>query len=304
MSRTRQVAPPPLSSIQKIVLAALEEDIGFGDVTSKALLLNHVPVHAKIVAREAMTIAGLTVAEETFHQIDNSLQIKLHQREGARVAAKTTVLSITGNASSLLQAERVALNFMQRLSGISTLTHQFCQAVKGNPVKISDTRKTTPGLRILEKWAVRLGGGCNHRNSLHDGILIKDNHLMILDSQKISLSQACKLARQQAPHGLRISVEAETLTHVRQALQGKADIILLDNMSPSKIQQAIKIIKGKALIEVSGGITLKNIRDVAQTGVDVISIGALTHSARAMDLSLDVDLLPSKQQRKTKLRRL
>ena len=304
MSRTTHVAPPPLSSIRKIVQAALEEDIGFGDVTSNALLLNKVSVHAKIVAREAMTIAGLAVGQEVFYQIDHSLRVKFHKREGARVPANTTVLSIMGNASSVLQAERVALNFMQRLSGICTLTHQFCQAVKKLPVKIVDTRKTTPGLRALEKWAVRLGGGYNHRYSLHDGILIKDNHLMILASQKISLSRACKLARQQAPHGLRISVEAETLAQVKQALQGKADIILLDNMSPSKIQQAIKITKGKALIEVSGGITLKNIKDVAQTGVHVISIGALTHSARAMDLSLDMSLPPSKQQRKTKLRRL
>ena len=177
---------------------------------------------------------------------------------------------------------------MQRLSGISTLTRQFCRAVGKHSVKIADTRKTTPGLRALEKWAVRLGGGYNHRSSLHDGILIKDNHLMVLAANNISLSQACQLAKQQAPHGLRISVEVESLAQVREALQGKADIILLDNMSPSKIQQAVKTIKGQALVEVSGGITLHNIQDIAKTGIDIISIGALTHSAPAMDLSMDI----------------
>jgi nicotinate-nucleotide pyrophosphorylase (carboxylating) len=187
---------------------------------------------------------------------------------------------------------------MQRLSGISSLTRQFCDAAGEGGGKIADTRKTTPGLRGLEKWAVRLGGGYNHRFSLHDGILIKDNHLMVLAANDISLSQACRLAKQQAPHGLRISVEVETLAQVREALQGKADIILLDNMSPTKIQQAVKLIKGQALVEVSGGITMENIREMANTGADVISIGALTHSAPAMDLSLDI--IPSTPQQKMK----
>ena len=251
---------------------------------------------AQIMAKEAMVIAGLAVAEEVFHQIDDSLTLQFHQRDGDRVGANTRILTITGNAQSLLQAERVALNFMQRLSGISTITHQFCHAVRDHSVKIADTRKTTPGLRALEKWAVRLGGGFNHRFSLDDGILIKDNHLMVLSAHKISLSQACRLARQEAPHGLRISVEVETTAQVRQALQGKADVILLDNMSPPKIQQAVEIIKGQALVEISGGITMRNIRDMAKTGVDIISIGALTHSAPAMDLSMNI--IPLGSQRK------
>jgi len=202
---------------------------------------------------------------------------------------------LTGSARSLLQAERVALNFMQRLSGISTLTRQFCQAVRDHAVKIADTRKTTPGLRALEKWAVSLGGGSNHRSSLHDGILIKDNHLLVLAAQKTTLRQACQQARQQAPHGLRIEVEVESLAQVRQALQGKADIIMLDNMTPSNIQEAIRIIQGQALVEVSGGITLSNIREMAQRGVDIISIGALTHSAPAMDISMDIIPLRTKR---------
>jgi nicotinate-nucleotide pyrophosphorylase (carboxylating) len=297
MSAKTLVAPPPRSHIRQIVQTALEEDLGFGDLTSSALLSPDMIAKAQIMAKQAMVVAGMTVAEEVFHQIDDTLTVKFHQRDGDWVGANTRILTITGNAQSLLQAERVALNFIQRLSGISTITHQFCHAVHNHSVKIADTRKTTPGLRTLEKWAVRLGGGVNHRFSLHDGILIKDNHLMVLSAHKMSLSQACRIARQKAPHGLRISVEVESMEQVHQAIQGKADVILLDNMSPSKIQEAVETIKGKALVEVSGGITMNNIRDIAKTGADIISIGALTHSAPAMDLSMDI--IPSGSQRKT-----
>jgi nicotinate-nucleotide pyrophosphorylase (carboxylating) len=296
MGTKTPVVPPPHSHIRQIVQTALKEDLGFGDLTSSALLSPSMRAKAQIMAKESMVVAGLAVAEEVFHQIDNSLTLQFHQRDGDWVAARTRILTITGNAQSLLQAERVALNFMQRLSGISTTTQQFCHAVRNHSVKIADTRKTTPGLRILEKWAVRLGGGFNHRFSLDDGILIKDNHLLVLSAHKISLSQACRLVRQQAPHGLRISVEVETMAQVRQALQGKADVILLDNMSPPKIQQAVEIIKGQALVEVSGGITMRNIRDMAKTGVDIISTGALTHSAPALDLSMDIIPLGSKRK--------
>ena len=298
MGTKSPVAPPPHSHIRQIVKTALEEDLGFGDLTSSALLSPDMVAKAQIVAKEAMVVAGLAVAQEVFHQIDDSLTVTFHQRDGAWVRANTQLLTITGNAQSLLQAERVALNFMQRLSGISTLTRQFCRAVGEHSVKIADTRKTTPGLRVLEKWAVRLGGGYNHRFSLHDGILIKDNHLMVLAANNRSLSQACQLAKQQAPHGLRISVEVESLAQVREALQGKADIILLDNMSASKIQQAVKIIKSQALVEVSGGITLHNIQDIANKGIDIISIGALTHSAPAMELSMDIITAISQRKKK------
>jgi len=298
MGTNKLVAPPPPSHIRKIVQAALEEDIGFGDLTSNALLSQSMSAQGQIVAKEAMVVAGLAVALEVFHQIDDSLTVKFHHLDGDWIKANTQLLTITGNSQSLLQAERVALNFIQRLSGISTLTRQFCRAVQGHSVKIADTRKTTPGLRGLEKWAVRLGGGYNHRFSLNDGILIKDNHLMLLAANNISLSQACRLAKHQAPHGLRVSVEVESLSQVRQALQGKADIILLDNMTPSKIRQAVKIIKGQALVEVSGGITLQNIQDIAKTGIDILSIGALTHSAPAMDLSMDI--ISTTPQRKKK----
>ncbi len=298
MGTNKLVAPPPPSHIRKIVQAALEEDIGFGDLTSNALLSQSMSAQGQIVAKEAMVVAGLAVALEVFHQIDDSLTVKFHHLDGDWIKANTQLLTITGTSQSLLQAERVALNFIQRLSGISSLTRQFCRAVQGHSVKIADTRKTTPGLRGLEKWAVRLGGGYNHRFSLNDGILIKDNHLMLLAANNISLSQACRLAKQQAPHGLRVSVEVESLSQVRQALQGHADIILLDNMTPSKIRQAVKIIKGQALVEVSGGITLQNIQDIAKTGIDIISIGALTHSAPAMDLSMDIISTISQRKKK------
>jgi nicotinate-nucleotide pyrophosphorylase (carboxylating) len=288
MATGSPAAPPHHSHIRRIVQAALEEDLHFGDLTSSILLSDAMEAKAQILAKERMVVAGLAVAQQVFHEVDTSLKLTFHRNDGATVSALTPLLTITGKAHSLLQAERVALNFLQRLSGISTLTRQFCRAVQGLAVAIVDTRKTTPGLRALEKWAVRLGGGRNHRFSLSDGILIKDNHLTLLSANKITLSQACLLARQQASHGLRICVEVETLSQVRQALKGKADVLLLDNMTPTQVQQAMKVIKDQALVEISGGITLKNIRDMAKARPDVISIGALTHSAPAMDLSMKI----------------
>lgn len=283
------LAPPPsLLSMQRIINAALEEDLAYGDLTSTLLIPPTVSAHTRIIAKAHMMVAGVVVARHVFQAVDPSITLTTHISDGTIVPPSTPILSMKGKAQSLLQAERVALNFLQRLSGISTVTHQFCEAVRDYPVKIVDTRKTTPGLRALEKWAVRLGGGHNHRFSLHDGILIKDNHLMILASRKINLSQACLQARQQAPHGLRICVEVESITGVQQALIGKADVLLLDNMTPERVQQAIRIIQGRALVEVSGGVNLHNVRDMAKAGPDFISIGALTHSAPSLDLSMEV----------------
>lgn len=201
---------------------------------------------------------------------------------------------IEGDGRSLLTAERVALNFMQRLSGIATLTGRFCEAVRGYPTRILDTRKTTPGLRALEKWAVRLGGGHNHRFSLSDGLLIKDNHLALLHAERVGLAQACRQARAAGPHGLKVIVEVQQLGEVKEVLSGEADVILLDNMTPSQVRQAVGRIKGRALVEVSGGITLANARDMAMAGADFLSIGALTHSAPASDLSLDLRAVSAK----------
>jgi nicotinate-nucleotide pyrophosphorylase (carboxylating) len=277
--------------MQRIISAAIEEDLAYGDLTSTLLIPPALFAHAKIIAKGNMIVAGVAVARHVFHAVDPSIKLTTHAGDGTIVQPSTPILTMTGKAQSLFQAERVALNFLQRLSGISTLTRQFCEAVRDYPVVIVDTRKTTPGLRALEKWAVRLGGGHNHRFSLHDGILIKDNHLMVLAAQKVNLIQACLRARQQAPHGLRICVEVETLTQVQQALKGKADVLLLDNMSPAQIRRAITIIQGRALVEVSGGITLNNVRDTAKADPDFISIGALTHSAPSMDLSMEITAL-------------
>ncbi|MEO6202947.1 MAG: carboxylating nicotinate-nucleotide diphosphorylase [Nitrospirales bacterium] len=282
------VSPPPLFSMRRVISAALEEDLAYGDLTSTLLIPPTLLARAEIKAKGHMIVAGVAVAKEVFQAVDSTIAFTTHVDDGTMVRPTTPILTIKGKAQSLLQGERIALNFLQRLSGISTLTHQFCEAVRDYPVAIVDTRKTTPGLRALEKWAVRLGGGKNHRFSLHDGILIKDNHLMVMASQRMNITQTCLWARQQAPHGLRICVEVETIAQVRQALKGKADVLLLDNMTPDHVRQAIDIIQKQALVEVSGGMTLDNVRDMAEAGPDFISIGALTHSAPSMDLSMDI----------------
>ena len=271
--------------IRVAVRTALAEDLGQGDVTTSALFPEPIRARGMIVAHQAITVAGVAAARQTFHTVDATLTIIHAVKDGTRVKRDRPVIIIEGDARSLLMAERVALNFLQRLSGIATLTARFCKTVRGRRVKILDTRKTTPGLRALEKWAVTLGGGHNHRHSLGDGILIKDNHLELAGHD---VASACRLARKRAPHGLKIEVEAKTLGEVHAALDGKADIILLDNMTVPAIRQAIKLIKQRAAVEVSGGVTLANVRKIAAAGPDRISIGALTHSAPAADMSMDI----------------
>lgn len=235
-----------------------------------------------------MTVAGVAVAREVFLAVDPSVRMTTPVRDGDVVKPDTPVLAVRGDVRSLLMAERVAVNFLQQLSGIATLTARFCAAVHGFSTRILDTRKTTPGLRAFEKWAVQLGGGKNHRFSLGDGVLIKDNHLAVLRATGVDVAGACRLARAGAPHGLRIEVEAKTLQEVKEALAGKADIILLDNMSPAMVRQAVALIKQRALVEVSGGMTLQTVAAMAQAGADFISVGALTHSAPAANLSMDL----------------
>lgn len=279
---------PPTLLLRDIVRQALVEDVSFGDITTSALFPRPCAARAAIVARHEMVAAGIAVAREVFLAVDPALRIRCPIRDGQLVGRSTALLAVEGDGRSLLMAERVALNFLQRLSGIATLTRQFCLAVRGFPTRILDTRKTTPGLRVLEKWAVRLGGGYNHRFSLSDGLLIKDNHLSLLQADGLSIQDACRQARNSGPHGIRVNVEVQSLTDVKQALNGKADVILLDNMAPPLVRKAVELIKGRAMIEVSGGITLANARDMAQAGADFLSIGALTHSAPAADLSLDL----------------
>jgi nicotinate-nucleotide pyrophosphorylase (carboxylating) len=288
---------PSIQCIQDAVRRALAEDLAFDDVTTTTLFSQPRPARASIIARHSMIVAGIAVAREVFLSVDPSLKILKALPDGHTTSTEDSVLVVEGDGRSLLMAERVALNFMQRLSGIATLARRFCEAVRGYPTRILDTRKTTPGLRALEKWAVRLGGGHNHRFSLNDGLLIKDNHLALLHAERVGLAQACRQVRAAGPHGLKVIVEVQRLGEVKEALSGEADVILLDNMTPSQVRQAVGRIKGRALVEVSGGITLLNAKDMAMAGANFLSIGALTHSAPAADLSLDLRAISAKRGR-------
>jgi nicotinate-nucleotide pyrophosphorylase (carboxylating) len=277
---------PPVADIRRVVRLALQEDLSHGDVTTAALFPSPAPALARIVAQQSLVVAGLAAAVQTFRTVDASLVLSIQRRDGDPAQDGDCLLQIEGDGRSILKAERVALNFLQHLSGVATLTRRFCNAVRGYPVTILDTRKTIPGLRALQKWAVLLGGGTNHRQSLSDGILIKDNHLALLNHTTAPVRTACHKAKTTAPHTANVIVEVESLAEVRMALAGRADIILLDNMTPTMVWQAITLIKKRALVEVSGGVTLKNVRAMAAAGPDRISIGALTHSAPAATLSL------------------
>jgi len=280
------MAKLPAADIRRAVRLGLEEDLGQGDLTTHALFSKPVPARAEIVAQQPLIVAGLSAAVQTFLAVDPTLAVTVMRHDGEQAEDGEPLLQIEGDGRSILQAERVALNFLQHLSGIATLTGKFCRAVRGYPVSILDTRKTLPGWRALQKWAVVLGGGVNHRMSLGDGLLIKDNHLALMRRAREAVSSACRLARADRRHAGPIIIEAESLAQVRQALAGKADIILLDNMTPALVSRAVKLINRRASVEVSGGITLKTVRAMAAAGPDRISIGALTHSAPAAALSL------------------
>lgn len=261
---------------------ALEEDVGLGDVTSRAIFPARHAARAFIAAGQDLVICGLEIAARVFTRVDPALRVRLTARDGDRLRRGDKVCRIAGPTASLLAAERTALNFLQHLSGIATLSSRFADAAAGSGVRIVDTRKTTPGYRALEKYAVRCGGCHNHRGSLGEHVLIKDNHIAAAGS----IARAVKLARAGAPHLAKIEVEAGNLTEVREAVRSRADVILLDNMAPAQIRSALALIDGAALVEVSGGVRLENVRAYALPGVDVISVGALTHSAPAADLSL------------------
>jgi nicotinate-nucleotide pyrophosphorylase (carboxylating) len=269
---------------------ALEEDAGLGDVTSRAIFPAGHRSRAFIEAGQDLVICGLAVAARVFEKVDPALRVTLVVKDGERVAKGGRVLTVAGPTASLLTAERTALNFLQRLSGIATQSRRFAEAVAGTNVRIVDTRKTTPGWRALEKYAVRCGGCFNHRSSLGEHVLIKDNHIAAAGS----LTKAVQLTRAEAPHLAKIEVEAKTMAEVKEAVRARADVILLDNMTPDQVKGAIALIGGGATIEVSGGVRFETLRDYALPGVDVISIGALTHSAIATDLSLTL-INPSPQ---------
>ena len=277
--------------IEALIDRALAEDLSIGDPTTEALVPSDMQGSACIVARADGVVAGVDVALAVFRRWDPSLTTRVIVPDGAHVVAtdveRSQVAEVEGNVASILMAERTALNFVQRLSGIATQTRMYVDKIRGHKARIVDTRKTTPGLRTLEKYAVRAGGGRNHRRNLGDGILIKDNHIEALRSSGIGIAEAVERALGNASHTVNIEIEVEDLGQVAEALEAGAGILLLDNMSVEEMAEAVKLAHGKAVTEASGGITLANVREVAATGVDIISVGGLTHSVKALDLSLD-----------------
>jgi nicotinate-nucleotide pyrophosphorylase (carboxylating) len=269
-----------------IVSAALMEDDTRHDITTAATVLSNRRARCRLVARQTGVIAGLALSCEAFEQLDPDVTIRIEHDDATRVDPGTPVMFLSGHARGLLSAERVALNFVQHLSGIATLTARYVEAVTGTGAHILDTRKTTPLLRRLEKYAVRAGGGLNHRMDLSAAVLIKDNHLAAVDGD---IGLAVTRARAVGPAGIKVEVECDKLDQVRAAIDAGADVIMLDNMQPVELRQAVQLVGGRAVTEASGGVTLDTVRTIAQTGVDWISVGALTHSAPALDLALDFD---------------
>lgn len=278
----------PADAVRRAVADALAEDAAWRDVTTGVLVPPDQQGRAVIVAKSAGVLAGLPVAGAAFHALDASLAFEALFAEGTRLSPGQAVARIAGALSPILRSERVALNFLQRLSGVATATARLVEALEGLPTRLLDTRKTTPGLRALEKYAVQVGGGHSHRFNLADGILIKDNHLAALEARGEGIAEAIRLARVASPHTLRVEVEVTSVDQALEALAAGAEVLLLDNMDPEDMRRVAGVARGRALTEASGGITLDNVRAVAETGVDFISVGAITHSAPALDMSLDV----------------
>ena len=282
------MAEPLASSwkqVEQVIENALAEDLASSDVTTEALIPPDLEGRAVILVKEDGVLAGMEVAQAVFRHVDPALRVEVLIQDGVRVRKGNEVAIINGKVASILRAERTALNFLCRLSGVATETARYVAAVEGCKARITDTRKTTPGMRMLEKYAVRMGGGQSHRLHLGDWVLIKDNHLAALPA--VGLKEAIERARQSSP--LKVEVEVGSLAEAEAALDASADIIMLDNMAVEEIKQVVELARGRALIEASGGITLENVFQVAETGVDLISVGAITHSAKALDLSLELE---------------
>ena len=276
--------PLPATLVQAAVHAALAEDLGLaGDITTNATVLADARSNGVIAARQAGVVSGLALAETAFRLLDPDAVLKIELPDGSPVKPQGVIAHVSGNARALLTAERVALNFLGRMSGVATATRRFVDAVSHSRARIVDTRKTTPGLRAFEKYAVRCGGGYNHRTGLFDAILIKDNHIVAAGG----LSAAINRARRSASHMTKIEVEVDTLDQLREVMEHKIDAVLLDNMTTAQLHEAVQIVAGRALTEASGGVTLETVAQIAATGVDMISVGALTHSAPVLDLGLD-----------------
>ena len=275
--------------LRELVRNALAEDIGAGDVTTALVVSPGSQSTAQILARERLVLAGTAAAELAFRLLEPNIRFDLNSEDGAELEPDGLIAEVSGNAAAILSAERVALNFLQQMSGIATLTRRFVQRVEGLDVRISDTRKTTPGLRVLEKQAVRAGGGVNHRMGLYDGILIKENHLALVGAN--ATERAIELARQEARHLLKVEIEVESADAAETAARAGADAILLDNMAAAEMREAVNRVRKVSeniIIEASGTVSLDNVREIAETGVDIISVGKLTHSAPAVDISLEI----------------
>ncbi len=276
--------------VDKIIDRALEEDLGWGDVTTDSLIPDDVEGKASVIAGDEGVLAGVGVLKKVFLRIDPSLDVQTRLDDGERLHAGQVIAVVKGMVSNILRGERVALNFLQRMSGVATETARYVDEVQGLPVRIADTRKTAPGLRVLDKYAVKVGGGINHRLHLGDGILVKDNHLAVLRSRGDNLKDIVTRTRQNPPRTLQVEIEAASVEEAEAAAEAGADIVLLDNMDVDGMRHAVEAIRGRSLIEASGGITLGNVRQVAEAGVDFISVGSLTHSAKALDISLEIEL--------------
>jgi nicotinate-nucleotide pyrophosphorylase (carboxylating) len=272
----------PKHVLRRLIRSALEEDIGAGDVTTAAVLDGRETGTARAIAKSDLVLAGINVFRETFLLIDHDIRFTKCLEDGCEAGRGEVLAELSGRLASILTAERTALNFLQRMSGIAGVTRHYVAAVAGTRARILDTRKTAPGLRILDKYAVRAGGGFNHRSALYDGVLIKDNHITAAGS----IATALERARRKIPHTLKIEVEVKNLAEVREALAAGADAIMLDNMTPEAMRKAVRAIDGRVPVEASGNVTLETVRRIAETGVDFISVGALTHSVKAADISL------------------
>lgn len=273
---------------EALIDRALSEDLSIGDPTTDILIPDDMRGQADFVAKEAGALAGVDVALAVCKRVDGSLAVEAFMRDGAALRPGDVIARVSGRMASILKAERTALNFIRRLSGIATLTAAYVRAVEGYPTRIVDTRKTTPGLRALEKYAVRMGGGHNHRQNLGDGILIKDNHIQALAGLGMSLGDVVRKANSEKSHTINVEVEVEDMAQVEESLAAGARLILLDNMDAEEMAAAVAVARGRAVTEASGNITLKTVRAAAAAGVDIISVGALTHSSGALDISLDL----------------
>ncbi len=278
---------PP--EVHRLIDSALSEDQAFNDPTTQALVPPEIKGVGMLRAKAHGVLAGIDVAAAVFQRVDPGLELRALIEDGSTLSPGDDIAGVEGPAGSILRAERIALNFLQRMSGIASETNRYVKAIQGCNSRIVDTRKTAPGMRYLDKYSVRMGGGYNHRLNLADGILIKDNHIQALRSQELSLTEIIQLALSRASHTIKVEVEVETLEETKEAVEAGAHIIMLDNMPPDLMRQAMELIDGRAVVEASGGITMETVRAVAETGVDLISIGGLTHSCAALDISLDLE---------------